>query len=266
MKIIGERINTTRKQIFEAVASRDAAYLKAEAEAQHKAGAHLIDVNAGSRRTSEVDDLLWLIDVIEEAIPQVRFCLDSSDPESLKAVIRRPSLPPMVNSTNGEKTHFKKIAEVIQIRECDVVALCFDDRGIPKNAEQAFENALTLVSALESLCIKRERIYLDPVIQAISTNKTAALIALETIQRIHHELSGVNTICGLSNISFGLPKRSLLNRILLVLAMRAGLTAAIIDPLDKHLMSFLTAAEVLLGQDEWCQNYLSAFRAGILEG
>ncbi|MBW1897234.1 MAG: dihydropteroate synthase [Deltaproteobacteria bacterium] len=266
MFIVGERVNTSRKQIDEAVANRDAAYIQSDVKAQVEAGADVIDVNAGSRRASEIGDLLWLIDVIEDAVPHVRVCLDSSNPDSLKAVLGRPTQRPMLNSTTAEKIRFESMVQVIETRECDVVALCIDDRGIPKSVDQALENAVRLVYDLEALGVNRDRIYLDPVIQTTSTNGMAGLMALETIERIHHELTGINTICGLSNISFGLPKRPLLNRAFLTLAVRAGLTAAIIDPLDKRLMGGLMATEVLLGRDEWCRAYLTAFRQGRLEG
>lgn len=265
MLIIGERINTSRKPINEGVANRDAACIQADVKSQVDFGADLIDINAGSRRNSEVEDLFWLIEVIQKALPQVRLSIDSPNPDSMKAVLDQVEHPPMLNSITVESSRFKAMAPIIQLRDCDVVALCIDDRGIPKSAGQALENAVRLVSDLESLGVKRERIYLDPVIQAVSTNTNAALTALETIDRIRRELEGVNVVCGLSNISFGLPKRPLVNRVFLTLAMKAGLNAAIVDPLDKKLMGTLRATAVLLGQDPWCQAYTAAFRDGKLE-
>ena len=264
MLIIGERINTSRKLVNKAVAGRDSAYIQADVRSQIDSGADLIDVNAGSRRDSEVDDLLWLIEVIQKALPQVRLCIDSPNPDSLKAVLDQVEHPPMLNSTTMEKSRFEAMAPIIQMRECDIVALCIDDRGIPKSAEQALENACRLISDLERLGMKREKIYLDPVIQAISANTNAALMVLETIDRIRRELEGVNVICGLSNISFGLPKRPLMNRAFLTLVMKAGLNAAIVDPLDKELMGTLMATAILLDQDPWCQAYTAAFREGKL--
>ena len=265
MLIIGERINTSRKPVNEAVTNRDAKYIQADVTSQMDAGADLVDINAGSRRNSEVDDLFWLIDVIQDALPQIRLCIDSPKPDCLKAVLDQVEHPPMLNSTTAERSRFEAMAPIIQLRECDIVALCIDDRGIPKSAEQALENAARLVSDLESLGVKRGRIYVDPVIQAVSTNQNAALTVLETVVRVRRELEGVNVICGLSNISFGLPKRPLVNRAFLTLAMNAGINAAIVDPLDKKLMGTLRATAVLLGQDPWCQAYTKAFREGRLE-
>lgn len=265
MLIIGERINTSRKPVNEAVENRNSEIIQADVASQIDAGAALIDVNAGSRRNSEVEDLCWLIEVIQDALPQVRLCIDSPYPDSIKAVMGEIKHPPMLNAVSGERSRFEAMAPIIQGRECDIVALCTDDRGIPKSAEQTLENAARLISDLENLGLKRERIYVDPVIQALSTNTKAALMVLETIQHIRREFEGVHVICGLSNISFGLPQRPLVNRAFLTLAMKAGLHAAILDPLDKKLMGALRATAVLLDQDPWCQDFTRAFREGKLE-
>jgi cobalamin-dependent methionine synthase I len=264
MLIVGERINTSRKQVNEAVEKRDVHFIQADVKAQVEAGALLIDINAGSRFGSELEDLFWLIEVVQEAVP-VRLSLDSSDPQCLQKALRRARDLPMVNSTTAEKSKFESMAPVIQERECDVVGLCMDERGIPKSVDQVMENAQRLVRNLEALGVKRERIYLDPLVQAISIDPRTGLMALESIERIHKEFAGVKTICGLSNISFSLPKRSLVNRTFLPLAMKAGLSAALIDPLDKKLMGTLKATALLLGQDLYCRDYLKAFREGRLE-
>ncbi len=264
MLVVGERINTSRKAVNEAVEKRDVAYIQADVKAQVEAGADIIDVNAGSRAASELDDLRWLISIIEEAIP-VRLSLDSSDPHVLAAVVNTVRDMPMLNSTTAEKARFDQMVPVIKQRECDIVALCISERGVPKTADQVLENAKKLVGDLEAIGVKRERIHLDPLVQAVGIDNKAALTFLEAIQRINRELPGVRTVCGLSNVSFSLPKRPLVNRTFLALAMRAGLQGALIDPLDKKLMATLRATMVLLGQDPFCRNYLKAFRAGRLE-
>jgi len=155
---------------------------------------------------------------------------------------------------------------VIQERECDVVALCMDDRGIPKSLDQIIENAGRIINDLEVLGIKRERICLDPLIQAIGMDTRAGLTAIEAIERIQREFPGAKTICGLSNISFSLPKRSLINRAFLPLLMRAGISGVLMDPLDRKLMATMRTTALLLGQDMYCRDYLMAFREGRLEG
>ncbi len=264
MLIVGERINTSRKAVNEAVEKRDVAYIEADVKAQVEAGADIIDVNAGSRSASELDDLRWLIDVIEKVVG-ARLSLDSSNPDVLAAVVGTVRELPMINSTTAEKARFEKMAPVIKARECDVVALCIDERGVPKTADQTLENAKKLVRDLEAIGVKRERIYLDPLVQAVSVDNKAVLTFLEAIERINRELPGVRTVCGLSNVSFSLPKRPLVNRTFLALAIKAGLQGALIDPLDKRLMATLRATMVLIGQDPFCRTYLKAFRAGKLE-
>jgi cobalamin-dependent methionine synthase I len=264
MLIVGERINTSRRSVNEAVNNRDGLYIQTDVKAQLESGADWIDVNAGSRRGSEVEDLSWLIGIIQSAVPAVRLCLDSQDPDSLKAVLDRVDNPPMLNSTTAERGRFEAMKPAILERECDIVALCMDERGVPRSAAQSLENARRLVSDFESLGVGRERIYLDPIIQAVGANTQAAVIVFETIEGIQRELPGVHVICGLSNISYGLPRRSLVNRAFLSLAMKAGLDAAIVDPLDEQLMGTLKATEMLLGRDPWCQGYTRAFRGGRL--
>jgi cobalamin-dependent methionine synthase I len=265
MLIVGERINTSRHQINKAVESRDVAAIRVEVQLQIESGADLIDVNAGSRRDSEVNDLLWLIDVIQEAFPQIRLSIDSPYPDSMEEVLDRVRLPPMLNSITGERSRLEAMSPIIQLRECDIVALCIDDRGIPKTAGQTVENAVRLVSNLEGLGLDRKKIYLDPVIQAVSTDTRSGMTALDAIAGILRELEGVNIISGLSNISFGLPARSLVNRSFLTLSMAAGLNAVILDPSDRGLMSALKATALLLDQDPWCQAYTRAFREGKLD-
>jgi 5-methyltetrahydrofolate--homocysteine methyltransferase len=263
MLIVGERINTSRKPVNEAVEKRDAAYITADVQKQVKAGANYIDVNAGSRIGSERDDVNWLVGVIEAAV-DVPLALDSPDPKVLSAMVKKVKQSPMINSTTAEASRFEVMKGVIQERECDIVALCMDERGIPTTVEQLLENASRLVKDLTQLKVPLERIHLDPMIQPISVNKDNGTLAMESIRRLHQEFPGVRTICGLSNISFGLPNRFLVNRLFMVLCIGSGLTGAIVDPLDQKMMTNIIVAETLVGKDEFCLRYLKANRAGIL--
>ncbi|MCP4746604.1 MAG: dihydropteroate synthase [Desulfobacteraceae bacterium] len=265
MLIVGERINTSRKKVNQAVEQRDAVYIQTDILAQLEAGAELIGVNAGSRRDSELEDFIWLIDVIQEAAPKAHLCLDSPNPEVLRQAVNRVNQAPMLNSTTAEKARFQDMAPVIHSCECDVLALCIDDRGIPKSADQIYDNAGFLVLELEKIGVPRQRIYMDTVLTAVSTNQQAALLSFDVNRRIHANFDGVNTICGLSNVSFGLPKRSLINSTYIALAMAAGLDAAICNPLDDRLMETIFTTEVLLGKDQWCQRYTCAVRSGIIK-
>ena len=265
MLIVGERINTSRKPVNEAVEKRDAAYITADVQKQVKAGADYIDVNSGSRIGSEMEDLRWLVDVIEAAV-NVPLALDSPDPNVLLAMMKRVKQKPMINSTTAEASRFEAMKAVVQERECDLVALCMDERGIPRSVDQILGNASSLVQNLTKLGMSIEKIHLDPMIQPISVNKENGTLAVETIRRLHREFPGVKTICGLSNISFGLPNRFLVNRLFMVLCIGAGLTGALVDPLDQKMMTNILVTETLVGKDNFCLKYLKASRAGTLVG
>jgi cobalamin-dependent methionine synthase I len=265
MLIVGERINTSRKPVNEAVEKRDAAYITADVQKQVKAGADYIDVNSGSRIGSEMEDLGWLQDVIEAAV-NVPLALDSPDPNVLLAMMKRVKQKPMINSTTAEASRFEAMKAVVQERECDLVALCMDERGIPRSVDQILGNASSLVQNLTKLGMSIEKIHLDPMIQPISVNKENGTLAVETIRRLHQEFPGVKTICGLSNISFGLPNRFLVNRLFMVLCIGAGLTGALVDPLDQKMMTNILVTETLVGKDNFCLKYLKASRAGTLVG
>jgi len=263
MRIVGERINTSRKLVNEAVEKRDAAYVADDAKKQAQAGAHFIDVNAGSRIGSEINDIAWLVEIVEGAV-ETPISLDSPDPKVLLAMSKKVKKKPMINSTTAERPRFEQMKPVFQERAIDIVALCMDERGIPNSVDQALENASFLVKNLTQMGIPLSNIHLDPMIQPISVNKANGLLVLETIRRMHLEFPGVQTICGLSNVSFGLPNRFLINRTFMVLCLGAGLDGAIIDPLDKKMMTNIVVAETLAGKDDYCMKYLKANRAGSL--
>jgi len=263
MLIVGERINTSRKAVNEAVGKRDGTYITMDVQKQVKAGANYIDVNSGSRIGSEMEDMKWLVEIIEAAV-DVPLTLDSPDPKVLQAIAPKVKKRPMINSTTAESNRFEAMKAVLQERECDIVALCMDDRGIPKTVEESLRNASFLVQNLSQLGIPLERIHLDPMIQPLSVNKDNGVLALETIRRLHKEFPGVRTICGLSNVSFGLPHRFLVNRLFMVLCIGAGLTGAIVDPLDQKMMTHVLVTETLIGKDDFCMKFLKANRAGIL--
>jgi len=265
MLIVGERINTSRKAINAAVEKRDAAYVTADVQKQVQAGADYIDLNAGSRIGSEMEDLNWLVEVAEAAV-DVPLSLDSPDPKVLLGLVKKVKKKPMINSTTAEQGRFAAMRAVFQEREGEVVALCMDERGIPSSTDRALENADFLVQNLTRLGVPLQSIHLDPMVQPVSVNNKNGVLALETIRRLHGEFPGVRTICGLSNVSFGLPNRFLINRTFVALCIGAGLMGAIVDPLDQKMMTDILVAETLMGRDDFCMKYLKANRAGLLVG
>ncbi|MBW1786322.1 MAG: dihydropteroate synthase [Deltaproteobacteria bacterium] len=264
MIVIGERINTSRKAINEAMDRRDKKFFQDEAAKQEAAGASYIDVNCGSRLKSEYDDFLWLLEVVQEVI-SIPISLDSPSAGVLAAGLKNVDKRPLVNSITLEKERFEEVAPIIEGDKADIVALCMDNDGIPNNTPRIVENATALVEKLEKLGLKREGIFLDPLIQPLSVGTENANMALGSISAIMTQLSGVHITCGLSNVSYGLPERFLVNRTFMVLAMAHGLDSAIIDPLDKKMMTNVITAETLLGKDEYCGDFIEAMREGRLE-
>jgi cobalamin-dependent methionine synthase I len=258
--VIGERINTTRQAVKEATAARDAAYIRDDVRKQEAAGATYIDVNAGARIGYEMEDLTWLVNVIQDAV-NLPLCLDSPDPEVLGVAFGLVKRRPLINSISLEADRFDTMMSFLDGKDCSVVGLCMDDTGLPADADDVVLRATRLSAALEHIGFTRDRVFIDPLVQPIGTDQTKGLMALESVRRIRHELPGVHFTCGLSNISFGLPQRKIINRIFLALMMGAGLDGAIIDPLDDKLMAVVRTTEMLLGDDEWCTNYLCGVRA-----
>jgi 5-methyltetrahydrofolate--homocysteine methyltransferase len=266
MIIIGERINATRKRVREAIAKKDKAFLQKLAVDQVEAGADYIDVNAGTFPEEEAELMEWLVQVVQEVV-EVPLSLDSANPAALEAGLKlHRNGRPIINSITAEEAKFRKVVPLILQYQTPVLTLSLDDSGITKTAEERFVVARKLIEALCAEGIAQDQIYLDPLIQPISVQNDFGVIAIEVIRRVKQEFPAVNTTCGLSNISFGLPQRAKLNRCFLIMAMAAGLDSAILDPLDREMMDAIRASEALLGKDHFCKNYIKAFRESKVSG
>ena len=259
MIIVAERLNAARKAVREAIEKKDETLVITEATDQFAAGADIIDINAGAHPDREEADMAWMIDLVQGAVDS-RISIDSSSSRVILKNIHKLTKTPMINSVSLESKKLAEMKPALTEREADIVALCMDDAGLPKTADQAYGNAVQMVQTLEGIGISREHIFLDPLVQTISADHTKGLMVLETIGRIRAEIPGVHIICGLSNISYGMPERFLINRTFLTLAVGAGLDAAIIDPLDKKLTTAAAVSEMLLGKDPYCRNYITQFR------
>ena len=265
MIIVGEKINTSRKSIAEAVQSRDSAFIVETAKAQIAAGAAYIDVNAGSFVEGETEHLCWLVETVQGAL-DVPLCLDSPNPAALSEAMKRHKGEPMINSISLEEERFRELLPLVSSKPCHVVALCMSRTSMPTTVQERVDVGSELIRKLSEQGIPRERIYVDPLIQPVAVDTDMGVSALGAIKAIMDGFPGVNTICGLSNVSFGLPERRLINRNFLVLAMAFGLSAAILDPTDDRLMAALLSADMLLGRDEYCEKYIDAYQAGRLAG
>lgn len=265
MLIVGERINASRKAIRAALEQFDAEPIRREARLQTEAGAHFIDVNGGTFPGREPEMLAWLVDVAQ-SVTDRPLCLDSTDPDALAAALpRMVARPPMINSITLETERFARMLPLVRDHGAKIVALCQGVGGLADTVQSKVEAASRLVERLTAGGIALGDIYVDPLVFPVATDSGAGAAAIAAISEIMRSFPGVHTICGLTNISHGLPARKLLNRSFLVAAMSAGLDAAILDPLDRELMASLLATNALLGHDDYCTELLRAYRAGRLE-
>ena len=265
MIIVGEKINTSRKSIREAVEAKDADFIIGIARQQVEAGANYIDVNAGTFVDREIECLLWLVETVQSAI-DIPLALDSPNPKALEEAMKIHKGEPLINSISMETDRLEALLPVVTSQPCHVVALCMAQTSMPTTVEERVEVGAQLIDKLTGRGMPIQNIYVDPLIQPISVDTGMGIAALGAIRRIMGEFSGVNTICGLSNISFGLPERHLINRNFLALAMSYGLSAAILDPTDKKLISTLLSVDMLLGRDEYCEKFIDGYQNGRLVG
>lgn len=259
MVIVGELINASRKEIATIIEAQDAEAVKKVAKDQYEAGANYIDVNAGIFVGKEGDYLQWLVKNVQEVVDWP-CCIDSPDPKAIEKALSVHKGVAMINSISLEKERYDKLLPLVAGTDLKVVALCMSDEGMPQTAEERVKIAEKLINGLVKNNVPLDNIYVDPLVQPVSTDSKFGAEFLGAIQMIMTRFQGVHTICGLSNISYGLPGRKYLNQIFALLAISRGIDALILDPLDKKMMAALIAAETLIGRDDYCMNYLKAYR------
>jgi cobalamin-dependent methionine synthase I len=264
MLVVGERINSSRKGIEPAVRDRDAEFIIKEAKDQVDAGAHVIDVNTATLMEDEVESLKWAVQLIQDSVT-APICIDSPNPVAVGEVLPLCKRKAMVNSITAEKERYAKLIPLIQEHKPNVVGLCMDDRGMPDSAEDRIRISSALIGKLTKDGVPIGDIYIDPVVTPISTDTRYGMAVLEAIEAIMKAFPGVHTICGLSNVSYGLPNRKQVNQMFLVMGMAKGLNAVILDPCDKRIMANLITTITLLGRDKFCMDYIAAFRQGKLD-
>ena len=259
MIIVGERLNSSRRVVLEALQKKDADYLCSQALAQEKAKAAYIDLNAAAMMDQEKDSLCWAIPLLQRAV-KVPLALDTPNPDAMEAALKIHQGRALLNSLSGDSAALEAMVPLIGRYRPRVIALCLGKEGPPENADIAVSRARKMADILQSTGLHPEDIFMDPLVRPIGVDHKSGIVFLESVARIKRSLPGIKTIAGVSNVSFGLPQRRLLNRALLVLAMAKGLDAAICDPLDEDVQAVLVASEALLGQDPSLKRYLSYIR------
>jgi len=258
MIVIGEKINATRKQVSAAIDAKDGGAIAELARSQADAGATYLDVNGG-HPTGEIEVLKWLLEIVQSTV-DLPVALDSANPDAILEGLKLVRKKPIINSISLEKDRLEKYLPVISDHECAVIALLMSDDGVPSGLEDRQRRTEELVGKLTDAGKKLDEIFVDPCFLAVYTEPNAGLDVLEAIRWMRKRWPEIHITGGVSNSSYGLPKRRWVNQAYLLLAMGAGLDSVIIDPLVEGTMPLVRASEVILGIDQMGMNYIEAGR------
>lgn len=261
--IIGERINPTgRKKLEAEMMDGDFSRVERDALAQIAAGASILDINAGvtsvEPEKTEPELMVKCIELVQ-AISDIPLCIDSSVVPALIAGLKAAKGRPIINSVTGEEDRLESILPVVAEYNVPVIAISNDESGISYDPKVRFEVAKKIVKRAETYGIKPEDVIIDPLAMPVGAVNSAGLDLFTIVKMISEEL-GCNTVCGASNISFGLPNRHLINGTFIPMAMAAGMTCAITNVLEKEVREAVWAADVLMGVDPDCTRYLTEMR------
>ncbi|MGR4000573.1 MAG: methyltetrahydrofolate cobalamin methyltransferase [Alphaproteobacteria bacterium] len=258
-RIIGERINPTgRKKLAAEMVAGDFSTIERDAVAQVRAGADILDVNAGIPLADEPGLLAKAIEIVQ-SLTDVPISIDSSIIEALEAGLAACNGRPLLNSVTGEEERLEAVLPLVKKYDCAVVAISNDETGISEDPDVRFEVARKIVNRAADYGIKPNDIVVDPLVMPIGALGGAGRQVFSLLGRLVSELK-VNTTCGASNISFGLPNRHALNGTFLAMAAGAGMTSAILNPLHEEEMGSLMSSDVLLARDRDCARWIRRFR------
>lgn len=265
MLIVGEKINTSIRNVKEAILQRNDSFIEEVAKNQKLAGADYLEVNSGLSiyPEEEAADMEWLVPLVQKATT-LPLCIDTAHGLVLERALKLHQGKAIINSINGDTERWEEILPLAKRYGCDIVALPSDRKGIPSSVEGRIKIAERIIEGISKQGLTPKNIYFDPLVLPLSSDTKSGLLFIDTLKEIKRLFPETKTISGLSNISFGLPKRSLINQSFLVLSLGAGLDAAILNPLDKNLMALVKSTEAFLNKDPFCVKYIEAFRSGKL--
>ena len=285
MLIIGENINASSKKVAEAIGTHNSSFLQGLASAQ--VAADYLDVNVGRSIGSteqEIEDMKWLIDTICK-VTNKPIVVDSAIPEVIEAGLEQSmslrgkrsnqdvsvgtdtdnghEIVAMVNSVNAEKARLEAIGPLVAKYQVEVIALAMDDSGIPPRVEERIGACDLILEGLSRYNIPTEKIYFDPLVLPIGVDTAQGQVTLRTLEQIKARYPKAKTVVGLSNISYGLPQRPIINDAFLSMLMYAGIDSVIVNPLHSSTITSIKTGEMLLGRDAHCKGYLKAYRRGL---
>lgn len=259
MIVIGEKINGSIPSVSKAIAEKNGDWIRNLAKVQTEAGADFIDVCA-SVKDGEEETLHWLIDLVQE-VTDTPICIDSPDPKVCVAAMRYCKAPGLINSVSMEGSKADVVFPAISGTSWQCVALLCA-KGIPQSAQERLVVFDQLMEKARQYDIAPERLHIDPLVEMLCTSEDGISMVVEVIQEIKRRYPGIHVTGAVSNISFNLPVRKLLNQAFLVLAMNAGMDSAVLDPTNRDMMGMMYATEAMLGHDDYCMEYISAYREG----
>jgi 5-methyltetrahydrofolate--homocysteine methyltransferase len=258
--VIGERINPTgRKALAEEISGGDYSRVESDALAQVAAGARMLDVNAGVTTADETKLMKDMITLVQ-SLTEVPLCIDSSMVSALEAGLEAYDGKALVNSVTGEEERLETVLPLVKRHGAAVVAICNDEEGISEHPDKRFAVARKIIERAADHGIPAADVVVDPLVMPIGAVGDSGRTAVTLIRRFREELK-VNTVCGASNISFGLPLRITLNAAFLPMLIGAGLTSAILNPLHEQVMNAIAAADALAGNDAMCMGWIKRYRA-----
>ncbi|MFC1574567.1 dihydropteroate synthase [Gemmatimonadota bacterium] len=259
VRIIGERINPTgRKSLAAEMGAGDLNRVAADALAQVEAGAAILDVNAGIPMVDEPALLAQVVELVQSKT-DVPLCLDSSVVDALARGLEAYDGKALVNSVNGEEDRLEAVLPLVKKHGAAVIGLAMSESGIPETPDMRLQVAKKILERAQDHGIPTADVVIDPLVLPVGASPMAGRVVLETLRLVKEEL-GVNTVCGASNVSFGLPDRPALNSAFLSMLVASGITAVIANPLEDVSLAGILAGDLLMGNDEHCMNWITAHR------
>lgn len=262
MIIVGEKINGSIPSVAEAIKNHDSEFIKERAKIQAESGATFIDCCASVDETIEVETLKWMIDCIQE-VTDLPIAVDSPSADVVLGAYKYCNKPGIINSISMEGDKAEKVFKEVADSDWQIICLLSDDSGIPKTAEDRLNVFDQIMELAKKYNIAPSRLYVDPLVEMLCTSEDGMNLNVQVIKTIREQYPDIHIIAAVSNISFNLPVRKMVNLGYTVLAMNAGLDSAILDPTNRDMIGLIYATEALLGLDDYCMEYIGAYREGL---